>query len=104
MRISNSATIVPMKVHDLRLRNADNALLAHKTLNPSPPRYNIQGQSIFFPRSKMVLHISFGERFRGMTISKARRSMKGIFTKSQKDDIIHYLKNNGYVSSYNPPA
>jgi hypothetical protein len=61
-------------------------------------RYEICGQSVFFKKVPLVMHISFSRKYRGLSVSGARRKMKGWFTRSQQDEIIHYLKTQKYIT------
>jgi|694.fasta_scaffold00486_52 hypothetical protein len=67
-------------------------------MNSSEPRYEIHGQSIFFKKVPLVLHISFSRKYYGLSISAARRKMKGWHTRGQQDEIIHYLKTQKYIT------
>jgi hypothetical protein len=61
-------------------------------------RFIEDGNSVFFPNVRLCLHKSFVRRFIGVrTASRARQVMKKHFTHSQKDEIIHYLKQKNII-------
>jgi hypothetical protein len=62
-------------------------------------RYYVEGNNIFFPKHGFVFHYSFGEAYRNYSTINARRKLKRSYTKSQQDDIIHYLKEQKYIIS-----
>ena len=62
-------------------------------------RYYVEGNNIFFPKHGFVFHCSFGEAYRNYSTINARRKLKRSYTKSQQDDIIHYLKEQKYIIS-----
>jgi hypothetical protein len=43
------------------------------------------------------MHISFSRKYYGLSISGARRKMKGWFTRGQQDELIHYLKTQNCI-------
>ena len=42
---------------------------------------------------KFKFHISFSDKYKGLNVIQTRRKLKGYgYTKSEQDQIIHYLK------------
>ena len=62
-------------------------------------RYYLEGNNVVFPKHGFVFHCSFGESYRNYSIIKARQKLKRSYTHSQQDDIIHYLKEQKYITS-----
>ena len=63
-------------------------------------RYYVEGNNVFFPKHGFVFHLSFGEAYRNYSTINARRKLKkGWYTRSQQNDIIHYLKEQKYITS-----
>ena len=62
-------------------------------------RYYVEGNNIFFPKHGFVFHCSFAKAYRNYSTINARRKLKRSYTKSQQDDIIHYLKEQKYITS-----
>lgn len=62
-------------------------------------RYYIEGNNVFFPKHGFVFHYSFAEAYRNYSTIEARRKLKKHYTKSQQNDIIHYLKEKKYIIS-----
>ena len=62
-------------------------------------QYYIEGNNVFFPKHGFVFRCSFAEVYRNYSIINARRKLKKSYTKSQQDDIIHYLKEQKYITS-----
>lgn len=60
-------------------------------------RYCLEGDNVVFPKHGFVFHRSFGEPYRNFSTIKARQKLKVYYTKSQQDDIIHYLKEQRYI-------
>jgi hypothetical protein len=63
-------------------------------------RFIEDGDNVFFPKAGLCFHKLFVNRFRGTNFISARRLMKKYFSRRQKDEIIHYLKNKGILKSY----
>lgn len=63
----------------------------------SEPRYTVDGNIIYFHRTKTRVHTSFVYTYENMSIPQARRKMKKFHTHSQQDEMIHYLKINGHI-------
>jgi hypothetical protein len=59
--------------------------------------YCINADSVFFPKHGFVFHRNFGEKYRNHSVIEARRKLKKHYTKSQQNDIIHYLKEQKYI-------
>jgi len=55
-------------------------------------RFYETDKSIVFPKLQFCFHKSFVKTFKGKTIIQARRVLKMYYTRSQQDEIIHYLK------------
>lgn len=64
-------------------------------------RYVESGNCVIFPKVGLRFHKSFSDRYEGMDIVSAKRKLKPWFTHSQKDEICHYLKNNGIIRNKN---
>ena len=60
-------------------------------------RYYVVGDSVVFPKHGFVFHRLFAEKYRNYSTINARRKLKKHYTKSQQDDIIHYLKEQKYI-------
>ena len=60
-------------------------------------RYIEHGESVSFPKIGFVFHKSFVNRFKGMTLIRAKQKMKRVFTSGQKSEIAHYLKEKKIV-------
>lgn len=63
------------------------------------PIFIEEGQSVFFPRVGLCLHVSFSNQYKGLTYPQARRILQKSFTRSQQDYIMHYLKNKGITKA-----
>ena len=61
------------------------------------PRYIEEGNNVFFPKAGLNFHKLFIKRFVRADIISARTKLKHCFSHSQKDDIIHYLKEKGVI-------
>lgn len=60
-------------------------------------RYHIDGNLVFFPKHNFIFHCRFAESYKNYSIIEARRKLKKYYTKSQQNDIIHYLKQHKYI-------
>jgi hypothetical protein len=61
-------------------------------------RYYIEGNNVVFPKHNFIFHCSFGQTYQNYSTIQARRKLKNSYTKSQQDDIIHYLKEQKYIT------
>jgi len=62
-------------------------------------RYEINGNNVIFPKHNLIFHFSFGQAYKNYSTIQARRKLKKSYTKSQQNDIIHYLKEQKYITS-----
>jgi hypothetical protein len=60
-------------------------------------RYYVVGNSVVFPKHGFVFNCCFAEAYRNYSIISARRRLKKHYTKSQQNDILHYLKEQKYI-------
>jgi len=60
--------------------------------------YCIDGDNVIFPKHGFVFHYSFAEAYRNYSTIETRRKLKKYYTKSQQNDIIHYLKEQKYIT------
>jgi len=58
----------------------------------------VENDNVFFPKHGFVFHCSFAEAYRNYSTIEARRKLKKHYTKSQQNDIIHYLKEQKYIT------
>lgn len=65
----------------------------------STERYIETDSSVFFPKVGLVFHVSFSNSYRRMNIIQVRRKLKVYFTKSQQDEIIHYLRKKSSIKT-----
>ena len=61
-------------------------------------RYYETETSVFFVKTGMVFHKSFSHKYKGLSIVQARRVLGQYFTRSQQDEILHYLKDKHHIS------
>jgi len=62
-------------------------------------RYFLWGNSICFHKHGLIFHKDFGKNYSNHTTISARKKLKKWYTKSQQNDIIHYLKEQKYITS-----
>jgi|APGre2960657373_1045057.scaffolds.fasta_scaffold537722_1 hypothetical protein len=62
-------------------------------------RYFVSGNHVIFTRHRFVFYITFGQNYAGMTLIEARRKLKKYYTKSEQNDILHYLKTNNILKA-----
>jgi hypothetical protein len=60
-------------------------------------RYYLSGNNVIFPKHNFIFHCNFGNTYYNYSIVRARRKLKTYYTRSQQDDIIHYLKEQKYI-------
>ena len=60
--------------------------------------YYVENDNVFFPKHGFVFHYSFAVAYRNYSTIEARRKLKKSYTKSQQNDIIHYLKEQKYIT------
>ena len=56
------------------------------------PRFIEEGSMIIFPMANCRVHVSWKDKFQGMTVPQARRKIKRFQSKRAQDEMIHYLK------------
>jgi len=66
---------------------------------PINERYYVSGQNVIFIRHRFILHINICKNYNGLTLIEARRKLKRHYTKSEQNEILHYLKNNNILKS-----
>ena len=62
------------------------------TTNDADPRFIEEGNSIIFPMVNCRVHVSWKDKFEGMTIPQARRKIKRFQSRKAQNEMIHYLK------------
>ncbi len=56
------------------------------------PRFIEEGITIIFPIANCRVHVSWKDKFQGMTIPQARRIIKRFQSRKAQNEMIHYLK------------
>lgn len=76
-------------------------MMSIHTLSSTNIDYYTQGSNVIFPGNesveRMIMHVSFVNRFRGKSVVAAKQMMKRQFTSKQKSVIIRYLKDIGAI-------
>lgn len=60
--------------------------------NDPDPRFIEEGSTIIFPIANCRVHVSWKDKFQGMTIPQARRKIKRFQSHKAQNEMIHYLK------------
>jgi hypothetical protein len=68
--------------------------------NDADPRFIEEGNTIIFPMANCRVYITWKDKFEGMTIPQARRTIKRFQSKRAQNEMIHYLKVKGIIRNY----
>jgi hypothetical protein len=60
-------------------------------------RYTETDTSVFFKKTGFVFHRSFARKYYGKNVISARQVAQKWHTRSQQDEIIHYLKDKQII-------
>jgi hypothetical protein len=63
-------------------------------------RFTEEGSMIIFPMANCRVHVSWKDKFAGLTIPEARRKMKRFQSKRAQNEMIHYLKVKGIIKNH----
>ena len=65
--------------------------------NDTDARFIEEGNMIIFPMANCRVHITWKDKFEGMTIPQARRTIKRFQSRKAQNEMIHYLKVKGII-------